>query len=147
MSAGVPRPLDVRLYCACLTACPPAFRHEYGDEMVRDFSEAREEASVAGGQALWRLRLLIAVDLFRTVLTQWARNGWPVIGLVSVIVPLCLAAGMATLARHVTFVIQPDAAQAEGIGVVLLATVSVFLIAMTIALTLWASRPVRRRRR
>jgi hypothetical protein len=31
--------------------------------------------------------------------------------------------------------------------VVLLATVSVFLIAMTIALTLWAASPVRRRRR
>jgi hypothetical protein len=147
VTSDLPHPIDVRLYRACLRACPPAFLREYGDEMVRDFAEAREEAAVAGGRALWRLRLLIALDLLRTVGTQWTRNGWPVIGLVSLVAPLTLAAGLAAIAQHAIFVIPPDAVHAEMIGVLLLATVSVFLIAMTIALTLWAARPVRRRRR
>jgi hypothetical protein len=138
---------DVHLYRACLRACPPAFLREYGDQMIRDFTEARDEAADAGRRALWRLRLLMALDLLRTVGTQWTRNGWPAIGLVSVMVPLILAAGLASVARHTTFVIPRDAVDDEMIGVLLLATVSVWLIAMTIALTLWAARPVRRRRR
>jgi hypothetical protein len=115
--------------------------------MIRDFGEAREEASAAGGRALWRLRLLMSVDLLRTVGTQWTRTGWPVIGLVSLTAALTLAGALATLGRHTAFVIPPEVANAETIGVLLLATISVFLIAMTIALTLWAARPVRRRRR
>jgi hypothetical protein len=147
VTPDAPHPIDVRLYRACLRACPPAFLREYGDQMVRDFGEAREEAASAGGGALWRLRLLMTLDLLRTVGAQWTRNGWPVIGLVSLVVPLTLAAGLAVVARHAAFVIPRDAVHAEMIGVVFLATVSVFLIAMTIALTLWAARPIRRRRR
>jgi len=147
MTPTVPLSIDVRLYRACLRACPPAFLREYGDEMVRDFGDAREEAAAAGGRALRRLRLLMALDLLRTVGTQWTRTGWPVIGLVSVVATLTLAAGLAAVGRHAAFVIPPDAAHAETIGVLVLATTSVFLIAMTIALTLWAARPVRRRRR
>jgi hypothetical protein len=147
MTGDVPDPIDVRLYRACVSACPRAFRREYGDQMVRDFGEALEEASRAGGDALWRLRLLMAIDLLRTMGTQWMRTGWPVIGLVSLVAALTLAATLATVARHAVFVIPPDAAHSEAFGVLLLATTSVFLIAMTIALTLWAARPVRRRRR
>jgi hypothetical protein len=147
MTSNVPHSIDVRLYRACLRACPPAFRREYGDEMVRDFGDARAEAAATGGRALRRLRLLIALDLLRTVGTQWTRTGWPVIGLVSVVATLTLAAGLAAVGRHAAFVIPPDAAHAETIAVLVLATTSVFLIAMTIALTLWAARPIRRRRR
>ena len=145
---AVSHPVDVRLYRACLSACPPAFRREYGDEMVRDFGEAREEASGAGGRALWRLRLFIAADLLRTVGTQWARTGWPVIALLSLVAPLALAEALTALARRAAFVIPPEtAAHTDAIGVLLVATISVLLIATTIALTLWAARPVRRRRR
>jgi hypothetical protein len=147
MTDDVPLPIDVRLYRACLRACPPAFLREYGDEMVRDFDDAREEAAAAGGRALWRLRFLMAIDLLRTMVTQWTRTGWPVIGLVSLMAPLTLAAGLAAVARRATFAIPRDTVHAEMLGVLLLATVSVFLIATTIALTLWAARPVRRRRR
>jgi hypothetical protein len=147
MTTDVSLRIDVRLYRACLRACPPAFLREYGDEMVRDFSDAREEAAAAGGRVLWRLRLLMAIDLLRTTVTQWTRTGWPVISLVSVMATLFLAAGLAAVARHATFVIPGDAAHSEALGVLLLATISVFLIATTIALTLWAARPVRRRRR
>jgi hypothetical protein len=147
MTTEVSLRIDVRLYRACLRACPPAFLREYGDEMVRDFGDARKEAAAAGGRALWRLRLLMAIDLLRTAVTQWIRTGWPVISLVSVIATLFLAAGLAAVARRATFVIPEDAAHSEALGVLLLATIAVFLIATTIALTLWAARPVRRRRR
>jgi hypothetical protein len=142
-----PHPLDVHLYRACLRACPPAFLREYGDEMIRDFVDARDEAAAEGRHALWRLRLLMALDLLRTIGTQWTRTGWPVIGLVSVMAALSVAAGLAAVARRATFVIPGDAVHSEALGLLLLATISVFLIAVTIALTLWTARPVRRRRR
>jgi hypothetical protein len=147
MTADVPHPIDVRLYRACLRACPSAFLREYGDEMVRDFSDARDEAAAESRRALWRLRLLMAIDLLRTMGTQWTRTGWPVIGLVSLMATLSLAAGLAAVARRATFVIPGNAVHADALGLLLLATISVCLIATTIALTLWAARPVRRRRR
>jgi hypothetical protein len=147
VTANAPQPIDVRLYRACLSACPPAFRREYGSEMVRDFGEARQDASGAGARALWRLRLLMAVDLLRTVGTEWTRTGWPVIGFVSLVAALTLAEALAVLARRAVFVIPAEVAHAETIGVLVLVTISVFVIAMTMALTLWAARPVRRRRR
>jgi hypothetical protein len=113
--------------------------------MVRDFRDARAEAAAAGGRRLWRFRLLMTFDLLRTVGTQWMRTRWPVIALVSFIAPLLLAAIIAALARRAHFVVPPNAAQSETLGVLLLATVSVCLIAMTIALTVWAARPRRRR--
>ena len=115
--------------------------------MILDFCEGWREASEAGGRALWRFRLVIAIDSLRTAGTQWARTGWPAIGLVSVIAPLALAEALSALARQASFVIPPETAHTDTIGVLLLATVSVLLIATTIALTLWAARPVRRRRR
>jgi hypothetical protein len=142
MTPDVSHPVYLRLYRACLGACPPAFRREYGDEMVRDCGEAWQEAASAGGRALWHLRLQIAVDLVRTVVTQWARTGWPAIGLASLLAPLALAEGLSALARQAAFVIPPEAAHTDIIGVLLVATISVLLVATTIALTLWAARPV-----
>ncbi len=147
MAARPQRPLEVRLYSACVSTCPPAFRREYAAEMVCDFSDAMEEASAAGAAALWRLRLLIALDLVRTFAVQWTRTGWPVIGVLSLVAPLVLVEVLAAVARRATFVIPDDQVQSEAIGVVLLAAISVFLIATTIALTLWAAPPVRRSRR
>jgi hypothetical protein len=142
-----PHPIDVRLYRACLRACPPAFLREYGDDMTRDFGDARDEAAARGRHALWALRLLMTLDLLRTIGTQWTRTGWPVIGLVSVMAALSMAAGLAAVARRATFVIPGDVVHAEALGLLLLATISVLLVATTIALTLWAAKPVRRRRR
>jgi hypothetical protein len=147
MSSGVSRSLDARLYRAALCLCPPGFRREYADEMVRDFEEAHAEASSGGDRALWRFRLLTSVDLVRTLGVQWSRSGLPVIALMSLIVPLALAEGLATVARRATLDMPSDTANAEIIGVLLLAVTSVFLIAITMALTLWVWRPFRRGRR
>jgi hypothetical protein len=135
------------MYRAALWLCPAGFRHEYAQEMARDFQEAHDEAATRGGSRLWWLRLAMAIDLARTVAVQWARTGLPAISVVSLIAALSLAEALATVARHATFEIPSDPMHAEMMGIVLLATTSVFLIAMTIVLTLWATGPARRSRR
>jgi hypothetical protein len=147
MATGDSRSLDARLYRAALRLCPPGFRRDYADEMVADFNQAHDEASSTGNHAVWRFRLLMAVDLARTFSVQWSRTGLPLIALVSLVVPLTLVEGLATLARHATFDIPADTAHAEIIGIMLLTVTAVCLIAMTIVLTLWVWRPIRRGRR
>jgi hypothetical protein len=115
--------------------------------MVRDFTEAHDEASTGRAGGLWSLRLVMAIDVVRTVLVQWARTGLPLVAVISLTLALVLAGGVATLARRAAFEIPADTMHAEMIGVVLLATTSVFIIAMTIVLTLWAARPAGRGRR
>ena len=102
---------------------------------LRDFDEARGEAAADGDRALWILRLLMAVDLVRTVGIQWLRSGFPAIGLASILVTLALAEGLATLAlraRFAPFQMPANPADAEILGLLLLAVISVMLIAMTI---------------
>jgi hypothetical protein len=137
---------DTVLYRSALWLCPSSFRGAYADEMVCDFAQAREEASAAGG-GLWQLRLVMAVDVLRTVLVQWTRTGLPAIALISVTIALALAEGAATLARQATFGIPADAVDDEILAVVLVATTTVMLIAMTILLTLWVARSLRRSKR
>jgi hypothetical protein len=141
------RAFDTCLYRTALWLCPSAFRRAYADEMVRDFAEAHDEASTGRAGGLWSLRLVMAVDVVRTVLVQWARTGLPLIAVISLTLALVLAEGVATLARRAAFEIPADTMHAEMIGVVLLATTAVFIIAMTIVLTLWAAGPTRRGRR
>ena len=150
MSHGAMPSLDGRLYRAALSLCPAAFRREHGDEMVRDFDEARGEAAADGNGALWILRLLMAVDLVRTFGIQWLRSGFPAIGLASILVTLALAEGLSTLAlraRFAPFQMPANPVDAEVLGLLLLAVMSVMLIAMTIVISLWVSRPRRRGRR
>jgi hypothetical protein len=147
MSPGAMRSLDGRLYRAALSLCPAGFRREHGDEMARDFDEACGEAAATGDRALWILRLLMAVDLVRTFGIQWLRTGFPASGLASILVTLALAEGLATVARRARIQMPADAEHAEILGVLLLAVTSVVLIAMTIVLNFWVSRPSRRGRR
>ena len=147
MPPAAVRSLDGRLYRAALSLCPAGFRQEHGDEMARDFEEARGEAAATGDRALWTLRLLMALDLVRTAGVQWLRTGLPAIALASILVPLSLAEGLAILARRARIRMPADIAQNELLGVLLLAVVAVVLIAMTIVVSLWAGRPSRRGRR
>jgi hypothetical protein len=113
--------------------------------MAQDFDEARGEAAARGDGALWMLRLLMAIDLTRTVTGQWLRTGFPVIALVSVLVSLAIAEGLAAIARRVT--IPMPAGDAEVVAILFLAVTSVVLIAMTITLSVWVSRSSLRGRR
>jgi hypothetical protein len=147
MRAGAGRSFDGRVYRTGLALCPAAFRREHGGEMARDFDEARAEAAARGDAALWMLRLLMGIDLLRTFGVQWLRSGLPAIALVSILVPLAIAEGLAMLARRATIPMPSDAAEADVVGILLLAVTSVVLIAMTIFLSLWVSRRSPRRRR
>ena len=150
MSHGAMPSLDGRLYRAALSLCPAGFRREHGDEMARDFDEARGEALADGDGALWILRILMAVDLVRTFGIQWLRSGFPAIGLASILVTLALAEGLSTLAlraRFAPFQMPANPVDAEVLGLLLLAVMSVMLIAMTIVISLWVNRPRRRGRR
>jgi hypothetical protein len=147
MPVRVARSLDGRLYRAALSLCPAGFRFEHGDELARDFDEARGEALATGDRALWIFRLLMAVDLARTFAVQWFRTGVPAMALASAIVALALAAGLATVARRATIPLPSNTADAEILGVLLLAVTCVMVIAITTSLSLWVSRPGRRGRR
>ena len=137
--------LDAASYRAGLHLCPPAFRREYGEQMLQDFDDACREAAAAGGMG--RLRLQMGLDLMRTLGVQWYRSGWPVIVLLSVLPMFAAATGLARLFGRASIAIPDDVPDAEAIGLVLIATVTVFLVATTIVLTLWATRPRRRIRR
>ena len=115
--------------------------------MVRDFDEARHEAAADGDRALWLLRCLIAIDLVRTLAVQWLRTGLPVIALASVVVPLAIAEGIATVARRATVQIPTGLEDEEIVVVLFLAVIAVVLIEMTILLSLWVGRMTRPRRR
>ena len=134
-----------RLYRVALTLLPAAFRREHGAEMARDFDEARQEADST--RALWLLRAGISIDLVRTVAVQWIRTGLPLVAIASILFSLALAEGLAALARRAS-VRMPDGLEHEDAVVVLfMAEISVVLIAMTIFISQWVGRLMRRRRR
>jgi hypothetical protein len=147
MAAASPPPFDARLYRAALRLCPPEFRRDHGVEMAGDFDEARSEVAARGSSARWRLRVVLGLDVSRTIVVQWLRTGLPAIGAVAVGCTLLLAAGVAAVARTVTMRIRPDTATSEGVGVVLLAAVAVMVIVATIVFNLCLYRPRRVGRR
>ena len=144
--------LDCRLYRAGLALCPAAFQREYGAQMVEDFAEALGEVSTATDRiAIWRLRAEYGFDLFRTFGVQWLRSGLPLVGLAALVITLTLVETLANfVVKRSTFVLPADLANADLIGLLILATVSVFIVASTICITLWAApsvgRSSRRRR-
>ena len=139
--------LESRLYRAALRLCPGEFRRDHGEEMACDFDEARAEAAVAGARAVWTIRLLIALDLVRTIVAQWLRTGLPVIGAVALCCSFALLAGFASVARRLSVRMPVDIVDAEIVGVVLLTAVAVLVIVTTIVFNLWVHRPRRVARR
>jgi hypothetical protein len=147
MSLEHAEPFDARLYRAALHLCPGEFRREHGDEMACDFDEARGEVASAGARAIWLLRLLMGLDLARTIVVQWLRTGLPAIACVALACPLIVAAGLASVVRRLTFRIPVDGVDAESVGVALLGVVAVMVIVATIVFNLWVHRPRRAARR
>jgi hypothetical protein len=147
---AAPPSLEGQCYRIALMLCPPVFRREHGDDMSRDFDDLRGEAAVRGTGALWILRLAMTIDLVRTLGVQWLRTGLPVIALVAASVQLAIAIGLAAFAR-LAAIAMPRAdhvthADAEVMGILLIAITSLLLIVMTIALNLWVTHLNRRRR-
>jgi hypothetical protein len=138
---------DRVLYRQGLSCCPPAFRREYADEMLRDFDDARDDAVAVGRRHLWIWRALILFDLVRTILSQWWLSGWPAIAVVSAALPIVMAGSIAGVFRRTVFSVPLDVPHADTLGLVLLTTVFVVVIATTILFTTWVSFSVRRRQR
>jgi hypothetical protein len=134
---------DARLYRAALHLCPGEFRREHAGEMAFDFDEARGEVASAGARAVWTLRLLMGVDLARTIVVQWLRTGLPAIGCVALLSSLVLAAALASAVRRLTFRFPADGVDAESVGMVLLAVVVLMVIVVTIVFNHWVHRPRR----
>jgi hypothetical protein len=147
MATGHSPSLEARLYRAALRLCPGEFRREHGHEMAWDFDEARGEAASAGVGARGLLRLLIGLDLARTIGVQWLRTGLPAIGCVALLCSLLVSAGVTSAVLRLTFRIPAEGADAESIGVVLLAAVVLMVIVVTIVFNLWVHRPRRVARR
>ena len=139
--------IDGRLYRAALLLCPAGFRRDHGEEMARDFDEARGEAALEGLRAVWALRLLLGVDLARTVVVQWLRTGFPAIACAAMFLSLLLTEGLASMARYATVQIPADAVESELLAILLLVVIAVLLIAVTIVLNLWVNPPRRAGRR
>jgi hypothetical protein len=144
-----PTSLVRRCYRAGLYLCPPAFRREFGAEMLQDFDDARAEVATRQRRAAWAVNARMGFDLGRTAVLQWLRTGWPLILAGAVIAPVPGVAAVLGLMPRNLFVFPEGEGDREVVGLVLLATVVVLLIATTIILTHWMTPPfpVRRRRR
>ena len=139
-------PFAIRLYAAGLWLCPPWFRRHYAEQMLRDFTEARDDAAASGRRRdRWAYRAQMLIDLPRTAVTQWFRTGALVIVVAAMGGTLFLVNAMIGLGQRFVVRFPRDTADAELLGLLLLVTVSIMLIAATIVFTLWAARPALRR--
>ena len=139
--------VDARLYRAALRFCPGEFRRDHGDEMVCDFDEACSEVASDDTRAMWMLRLLMGLDLARTIVVQWLRTGLPAIGCAALVVSLASTVGLASAAHTLTLRMPDYTVESEGVVLVLLAAVAVMVIVTTIVFNLCLVRPRRAGRR
>jgi len=143
-----PASLDARLYRAAQYLYPPAFRREFSEEIVRVFDESRLDTIMAGdGRALWRFRARMAVDLADAIVRQWLRSGWPVFVGASLLYSLTMVSALASVWRRAPLVLPRAITDADVIALTLLAAIVLVIIATTIILTLWFTRPLLYRRR
>jgi hypothetical protein len=111
--------------------------------MACDFDEALGEAAADGAAAVWAHRVLMGVDLARTIVVQWLRTGLPAIGCAALCISLGLSTGLAALAQLATARIRAHPIQSEPVAFVLLSAVAVLVVVTTIVFNLWANRPRR----
>ena len=145
---AAPPGIGVRVYEAALQLYPPAFRREFGVEMVRDVREASLESAASRG---WRdvatFWLAIAGDVLMTVPLEWCKTGLPLLALVSALPGAAFLGVLARVERRAWLLVPEQVADREILALVLLVTVVLFLILATILFTLWFARPRLSRRR
>jgi hypothetical protein len=143
-----PASLDARCYHAALFLCPPAFRREFSREILLVFDEARQEARLAaGGSGLWPFRARMSADLAITIARQWLRTGWPIVAPLAILYPFAASSALASLWKLIPFRIPSGTPDADVLMLELLAAVVLLIVAATIILTLWFTRPLLYRRR
>ena len=141
-------PLAIRVYGAALWLCPPAFRRQYGDQMLRDFIEARDdaraEARAGRGRAVRRFAAQMSIDLARTITVQWVRGGGLAIVAAAIVCSLTLAGLLAGFARRLRVDVPSRTLELDTLFVVLLVSVIVIVLASTIIFTQWFAASIRR---
>jgi hypothetical protein len=140
-----------RWYRTLLFLYPPDFRHEFGDEMLRDFEDARNDARESGGwPGVLGFVVWITRDLLCTAIVQWARAGAAPIALMAWTLALA-SASAATQMMVVTTIAQRQITDELGLtllpwarnllSIVVLVTCFLLVVAATITFTLWYSSP------
>jgi hypothetical protein len=143
-----PASLDARLYRAAQYLYPPAFRRAFSEEIVRVFDESRLDTETTGdGRALWLFRARMGADLADAIVRQWLRSGWPAFAGASLLYSLTMVSALASVWRRAPLVLPKAIADADVIALTLLAAIVLVVIATTIILTLWFTRPLLYRRR
>jgi hypothetical protein len=140
--------LGAKAYRAALQLYPPAFRREFGCEMLHDFSDARRDARDHSGRrghaSFW---LVIATDLLMTIPVEWCRTGLPLL-VIAAAAPGAMFLGLLARVNRRPFLVVPErAADREVLTLLVLVTVLLFLILATMMFTLWFARPRLSRRR
>ena len=138
--------VESRVYRAALSLCPAGFRRDHGDEMARDFDEARQEAADSPA-AIWMVRAYMSIDLARTFAVQRVRTKVPLIAAVSMVIALAIAEVLAAIARRASVRLPVGIEHEDAVVVLFMAEILVVLIAMTILISLWVGRLTRPRRR
>jgi len=139
--------VDVWTYRALLALYPPAFRREFHDEMLEDFVLALGEARASGPRAVRQFRRHTVIDAAYSLPLQWFRSAWPALLGALLVLPVFWGSWLGShLGKRTRFVLPAGSPERDVLGLVLLATVSVVLIATTIIVTVLFTSPHLRRR-
>ena len=141
-------PVAIRIYGAALWLCPPSFRRQYGDQMLRDFVEARADARAAGDpRAVRRFAAQMTIDLARTLVIQWIRTGAIAVAAGAMLCALSLVSALVAFVQRIQVDLPPRALEFDVLFVVLIISVIVVIIASTIIFTQWFAASIRRQPR
>ena len=140
-----PQPLDARIYRAGLRVLPSAFRRDFSDDMLRDFEDGRCEALESGRAAvIWWFRGRMIRDMLCALAVQWARTGWPAIGVLAMILTFGSTSVLARVWRQMEMQLPSGSPDEEVVALMMLTIVVLLFIIATILLTMWSQRLVQR---
>jgi len=139
--------MAARLYRAAVYLYPPAFREEYGDEMLLDFEDARREAALGSGRVRRAFWWAIGFDLCRSIAWQWLRTGMPLIGVTAMLCSACIILALICFWRWAApMTMQVGTADIDVLLSALLSACVLLLIAGALVFSTWFTRTTRRRR-
>jgi hypothetical protein len=140
----MPASIDQIVYQAAIRLYPPRLRRAFASELVRDFVDARTDVVERHEpRGLWAFRAGMLGDFLRSLPVEWWRSGWPIIAALAVLgttAPSFLL--LRVWPRQVVFV-PPGAFDRDVVTFQILVVSLMFVIASTIIITTWSTRPRR----
>jgi hypothetical protein len=140
--------IDGLVYRTAIRLYPPRFRQAFASELVRDFREARTEVlERRDRRGLWAFRAGMLADFVCSLPREWWRSGWPAFVILAVLGTTGPAFALLRFwPRQIVFV-PPDGLDRDVVTVQLLVVSLLFVIAATLIITVWSTRPRRTLRR